>query len=200
MMQILRANQHRVMPWKNGGGSTTEIAVGPEGSGIDAFDWRISMAVVAGDGPFSAFPGVDRTLSILDGAGLVLHGLSGGPVRLERGMAPFTFPADADVTAILIDGPITDLNVMTRRGRFRSDVRRIAGPLQIGADTAVAFLLVDAPCTAAIDGSAPVSLARRDALRLDDAAGRHLALDGAGEKRAYLVELLASPAGGRDRG
>lgn len=31
------------------------------------FDWRISMATVATDEPFSIFPGIDRTLSILDG-------------------------------------------------------------------------------------------------------------------------------------
>ncbi len=51
-MQILRASDHRVMPWKNGGGSTTEIAVFPIDSGLDAFDWRVSMATVAADGPF----------------------------------------------------------------------------------------------------------------------------------------------------
>ncbi len=91
-MRILRASSHRTMPWKNGGGSTTEIAVAPDGAGIDAFDWRISMAVVAADGPFSEFPGVDRTLSILDGAGLVLRGIGAGPVRLDRTTAPFAFP------------------------------------------------------------------------------------------------------------
>ena len=55
-MRILRASDHRVMLWKNGGGSTTEIAVFPPGAGIGAFDWRVSMASVVGDGAFSAFP------------------------------------------------------------------------------------------------------------------------------------------------
>ena len=74
-LTVLRAADHRTMPWKNGGGSTTEIAAAPDGAGIDAFDWRVSMAVVAADGPFSEFPGIDRTLSILDGSGLILKGL-----------------------------------------------------------------------------------------------------------------------------
>lgn len=183
---LLRDGEHRVMPWKNGGGSTTEVAVGPEGAGLDGFDWRISMATVAADGPFSLFPGIDRTLAILGGAGLVLHGLDAGPVRLTRGSAPFAFPADAAVSATLLDGPITDLNVMTRRGRFRSRVRPAQGAVEIAADTAVAFLLATAPCEVAVDGGAPMSLGRHDALRLDGPAGRSLSVAG-GE--AFLAEL-----------
>ena len=50
-------------PWKNGGGSTTEIAIAPLGATVDKFDWRISLATIANSGPFSVFPGVDRTLA-----------------------------------------------------------------------------------------------------------------------------------------
>ncbi len=76
-MKLYRAHDHKRMPWKNGGGETVEIAVFPPGAGVDDFDWRISMATVASDGPFSIFPGIDRTLSILDGAGLSLK-MEGG--------------------------------------------------------------------------------------------------------------------------
>ena len=47
-------------PWKNGGGATRELACWPPGAGIDAFDWRVSVASVAASGPFLAYPGVDR--------------------------------------------------------------------------------------------------------------------------------------------
>ena len=57
------------VPWKNGGGTTAEVAVHPPGAGLDDFDWRISMADVAVDGPFSRFPGVDRTLVLAEGRG-----------------------------------------------------------------------------------------------------------------------------------
>ena len=67
-MRVFRSADHAFSPWKNGGGTTAEIAIGPPGATLDAFDWRISMARVASDGPFSSFPGVDRTLSIIDGA------------------------------------------------------------------------------------------------------------------------------------
>jgi hypothetical protein len=60
---LLRAADHRTMPWKNGGGETTEIAVSPPHAGLADFDWRISMAKVASDGSFSIFPEIDRTFS-----------------------------------------------------------------------------------------------------------------------------------------
>ena len=112
------------MPWKNGGGETAEIAVEPADAALDAIDWRISMARVDGDGPFSTFPGIDRTLAILAGAGLRLHVASMRSVELTLGSAPHPFPADVATRAELLGGPITDLNVMTRRGRFLHRVRR----------------------------------------------------------------------------
>lgn len=55
-MKIIRASEYKTMPWKNGGGVTVEIAIHPPGASVNAFDWRISMATVAQDGPFSSFP------------------------------------------------------------------------------------------------------------------------------------------------
>ena len=72
----------RRMPWMNGGGETIEIAVSPEGAGLASFDWRVSMARVTQPGPFSSFTGVDRTLAILDGAGLTVAVAGRHPVEL----------------------------------------------------------------------------------------------------------------------
>lgn len=124
MTRIWRAADHRRMPWKNGGGVTTEIAVSPEGAGLDDFDWRVSTALVASDGPFSAFPGIDRTLTILEGDGLILD-IEGEQVELLPTSAPFSFAADRPTSARLVGGPVTDLNVMTRRGRLSHRVSRI---------------------------------------------------------------------------
>jgi environmental stress-induced protein Ves len=121
-MHILRAANHRRMKWKNGGGETAEIAVFPENAALDDFDWRVSMATVVSDGPFSSFPGVDRTLSILEGEGIVLRVEGRIPIGLTSRSSPLTFPADVATSAALIAGPITDLNVMTRRGRYRHRV------------------------------------------------------------------------------
>jgi environmental stress-induced protein Ves len=132
-MQVLRAGDYRSMPWKNGGGVTTEIVVSPAGAGLDDFDWRISMAKVESGGPFSSFSGVDRTLSILEGEGIDLAIAGQVSVRMDRNSPPLPFPADVPTEVDLIDGPIVDLNVMTCRGRSRHSVERIElfGALEI---------------------------------------------------------------------
>lgn len=142
-MRILRAADYRVMPWKNGGGTTTEIAVSPDGAGLDAFDWRVSMARVEGSGPFSSFAGIDRTLSVLEGEGIVLDVAGQPAVRLIPASQPFAFPADLPTSAALIAGPITDLNVMTRRGRMLHSVERLAisQPAEIAAPAGSTLIL-----------------------------------------------------------
>jgi environmental stress-induced protein Ves len=125
VLRIIRAHQCRTTPWKNGGGSTTEIAAAPEGASLETFDWRISMARVACDGPFSSFPGIDRTLAVVKGHGMVLTIGSDAPVTLSSGTDPFSFAGDTLTPARLTDGEIIDLNVMTRRERFGHRLRRI---------------------------------------------------------------------------
>jgi environmental stress-induced protein Ves len=124
-MQVLRADTYRSMPWKNGGGLTTEIVVSPAGAGLDDFDWRLSMAKVESGGPFSSFAGIDRTLSVLEGEGISLSIEGKAPAKLVRASPPLPFPADVSTDAELIDGPVVDLNVMSRRGRCGHSVERI---------------------------------------------------------------------------
>lgn len=115
-------------PWKNGGGSTREIVCRPHGAGVDGFDWRVSIATIAQDGPFSAFPGVDRVIMLLDGAGVHLRAAGGGlDHRLDTPHAPFAFPGDAALDCTCLGGTSTDFNVMTRRGALRADVRVLRG-------------------------------------------------------------------------
>jgi hypothetical protein len=125
-MKVLRAKDYKRMPWKNGGGETVEIAVSPEKASLADFDWRVSMATVATDGPFSSFPGIDRTLSILQGNGMRLMIEGCEPALMTGETAPLPFPADVATSATLVDGPIVDLNVMTRRGRLTHTVQRVA--------------------------------------------------------------------------
>ena len=114
------------MPWKNGGGETIEIAVFPEGATLDSFDWRISMASVASDGPFSEFANIDRTLSVLTGEGIALK-IGRMTYTLTQETPPLAFAGDAPTTGTLVSGPITDLNVMTRRGVCAHSVERFSG-------------------------------------------------------------------------
>ncbi len=45
----------------------------PAGAALDEFLWRVSIADVERDGPFSRFPGIDRTIVLLEGAGMRLR-------------------------------------------------------------------------------------------------------------------------------
>ncbi len=141
-MKLLPASGHKRMPWKNGGGETIEIAVFPEGASLSEFDWRVSMATVASDGPFSAFPGIDRTLSILEGNGMTLSIEGRDRAPLTQTTAPLAFPADVATSATLIGGTIVDLNVMTRRGRLAHRVRRldVEGEGSLASETATSLI------------------------------------------------------------
>ncbi|MBZ9844562.1 HutD family protein [Mesorhizobium sp. CA5] len=167
-MKILRAADYRVMPWKNGGGTTTEIAVSPDGAGLEDFDWRVSMARVETSGPFSSFAGIDRTLSVLEGEGIILDIAGQAPARLTTASAPLAFPGDVPTGAALIGGPITDLNVMTRRGRMVHEVERRSFTAEIRiaprADTTL-VLAVGAGATLFTDDAS--SLGPLDTLILD---------------------------------
>jgi len=134
-LRIIRARDCRTTPWKNGGGSTTEIAAEPSGASLATFDWRVSMARVAADGPFSEFPGIDRTLAVVKGSGLVLMIGGGAPVTLACGSDPISFAGDIATSARLVAGEIIDLNVMTRRRRFSHELRRVAQPASCDFDS-----------------------------------------------------------------
>lgn len=126
--------------WKNGAGTTREIAVEPAGAGTDGFDWRLSIAEVEHDAPFSAFPGVDRCIVLLGGAGMALQPEDGTAAHALRPLQPWTFPGERAIEARLTAGPCSDFNVMTRRGRWRADVRALHDACAI-ASGHVTFLM-----------------------------------------------------------
>ncbi|HEV2564940.1 MAG TPA: HutD family protein [Microvirga sp.] len=185
-VRIIRNDDLVRVPWKNGGGTTAEVAAFPEGSGFETFGWRISMADVASDGPFSVFPGIDRTLIVVEGDGIELD-VEGIAYPLDRNAPKLSFSGDDITTGRLLSGPIRDLNVMTRRGRFRHRTRFVeSGVALLSGDTTVAFVV-------ALDGSFDVtldstihSLQALDTLMLE-ATQDLIALSGTG--RAILVEI-----------
>jgi environmental stress-induced protein Ves len=129
-------------PWKNGAGMTREIAFG--GASALDFDWRLSLAEVTRDAPFSAFAGIDRCIVLLRGAGMRLRSHDGAiDHALTTPLAPFRFAGEAALDASLADGPSSDINVMTRRGVFRSAVNCERGAAELrGGD--VTLLLCSA--------------------------------------------------------
>jgi environmental stress-induced protein Ves len=119
----------RLVPWRNGRGVTRELAIAPPGASFERgdFDWRISAAAVTEPGPFSAFPGIDRVLVVTSGGGLDLDHGAAAPRAHVAPLVPYAFAGDWPTTAELAAGPVTDFNVLTRRGRARADVRVLRG-------------------------------------------------------------------------
>src|SRR3546814_1791648 len=72
MSRVIAANEYRRERWRNGLGWTREIHAHRPDPGSD-WAWRLSIAEIERDAPFSAFPGVDRELVLLHGNGLRLR-------------------------------------------------------------------------------------------------------------------------------
>ena len=140
-LRILSVADRVAQPWKNGGGLTREIAVHPPGAGMDSFEWRISNAVVASDGPFSRFPGIDRVLLLLEGEAMDLAIDGAAPVRLTRASPPLPFAADAPAEAWVPKGPISDLNIMVRRGAWTAQAARGGGSVHVAAKAGVVMVV-----------------------------------------------------------
>ena len=173
------------MPWKNGGGVTVEIAVFPEDASVDNFDWRISTATVASDGPFSVFTGIDRTLSVLEGDGITLSVEGLADQELKGETPPFSFPADSQTSAKLLGSAITDLNVMTRRGRFTHQVSRygVTKPVSLSLNGATVLVF----CSKGAVQTGDTQLEVNDCLRFEHCNNAELQLSGNGI--AFVIVL-----------
>jgi environmental stress-induced protein Ves len=115
----------RTMPWKDGGGTTTEVLTVPAGATLDTFEARVSFARVESDGPFSRFVGIDRTLVLTAGNGILLDTVDESVTLLESTSPPFVFAGDDPCGATLKDGPVSDLNVMSRRSVMKHRAIRV---------------------------------------------------------------------------
>ncbi|CAF3054866.1 unnamed protein product [Rotaria sp. Silwood2] len=124
---LLRANEHKQMVWKNGGGITSEIARAPNNE-QEEFDWRLSIAQVKPPGgPFSIFPDIDRTLCIISQheLDLMFNNNCNDMIHLNQDSLPYSFPGELSITCQLHGETLTDFNVMTRRTKFHHDVERV---------------------------------------------------------------------------
>lgn len=194
-MTVLHRFDRRALvatPWKNGGGVTREIVCQPPGAGLDAFDWRVSIAHIASDGPFSRFEGVDRVITLLEGAGVQLASDDGTVAhRLATAWQPFAFAGEAAIDSRLIDGPCDDFNVMTRRERCRASVTVLRGDVGQALPSARAGLLMSLQGAWQLCGAETVSLAPEQGLWWQAGAGRfgpwRLTADG---PQAALIAVL----------
>jgi environmental stress-induced protein Ves len=176
------------VPWKNGGGSTTEIAVFPPDAGFDDFDWRVSLATISADGPFSVFPGVDRTLALVEGHGVTLD-IDGEPVLVSAAEPVAAFEGDARVAAKLNRGATVDFNVMTRTDRCYHSFgrRRLDGPSNFVARAPVTVLfLAEGDSLELCSDDERIAMVRYDAMLLDQGTVWKLE---AGQGVIFIVDI-----------
>ncbi|MCR6496458.1 HutD family protein [Thermomonas sp. S9] len=139
-VRILRATDYRRMRWKNGAGWTSEVLRMPE---REDWDWRLSLAEIDQDAPFSGFPGMERLLVLLQGDGLRMHFEDGRTQELRPPHGMLRFSGDRPVRAELLGGPCRDFGLIWKRGQVDVQLwhRPLAGAMVLFASTRETWLL-----------------------------------------------------------
>lgn len=128
MMTIIRRSAFTTVPWKNGGGITHEVA---KAEADGRLLWRLSLAEVASDGPFSLFPGLARILTVIEGAGMDLLSPAGAVVHPLPPLVPIHFSGDEVLAGRLRAGPCLDFNLIYDPQRFEATAEVVSGEQSI---------------------------------------------------------------------
>ncbi|MGF6903045.1 HutD/Ves family protein [Paraburkholderia sp. GAS348] len=195
---LIRGADLVAAPWKNGGGVTREVAAFPAGAGLDAFVWRVSIADVAQAGPFSRFAGIDRTLVLLSGAGMLLDetGDAGAHAvkthALTQPLDIARFAGEAQIDARLVDGATSDFNLMVRRGAAVGETEVWRGTTQraLSADVVLLFC-ASGSVSVTLGGEAqPQVLEADDTLRIDTPSALSCTVEGEGALLAISIRYM----------
>lgn len=191
MNRLIQYASLRPTPWKNGGGVTTELAMSPPGAGLDDFDWRVSLASIAEDGPFSQFPGVDRTLVLVAGDGVLLD-FGDERVVLSPSEPLVEFAGEDPVHATVHGQSTLDFNVLTRRGRYRHRIEPfvVCGSVSLPrrSGTTLVFL-ADGESLSVGSARERLALVRYDLLVLDGEQAWTLE---SAQATVFVVDLIAN--------
>jgi environmental stress-induced protein Ves len=197
-MILHRAKGRPQSAWKNGKGFTSELAVFPRGADLETFEWRVSIAEITESGPFSNFPGIDRSLAVLEGA-LTLSFDGADAISISTGTGSIAFAGDIPCMAAIKGGGMAkDLNVMTRRGRFVSRMHLVTadGPVPILPEACTTLFVALCHSTLEMD-EAVIALEPLDAVSCDepmtaeDPFFHTRSANGAGPVGLYVIQIFA---------
>ena len=93
--------------------------------------WRLSIAEVDEDGPFSLFEGMARILTVIDGKGMVLESEDG--VLDAAYCKPTVFSGETKINSYLNNGPIRDFNVIYDPVQICAEVKVVTKVFDIGS-------------------------------------------------------------------
>ena len=156
--------------WQNGGGITHQLCRQDDEQGML---WRVSIAEVASDGPFSRFDNIDRIIMLLTGAGFSLHGVGAKPQVLDAPLMPFAFAGETAIHCTLLNGPVRDFNLMTRRGAVQAQLQvlTIGSAVQTLPLSAQTLVYVASGKLDIVAGNQRITLAEQHTLSLSNEAG-----------------------------
>jgi environmental stress-induced protein Ves len=188
---VIPANEYRRVRWKNGTGWTREIARLPD---REDWDWRLSIAEIEQDGPFSVFPGIERELVLIRGNGLRLRFEDGEVRELQPPHERLRFAGERVVRGELLDGPTHDFNLMWRREAIAAELlhRPLVGPMLFftGPGTSWAIHLLAGQAGFDRGSGLPDLWAGDTALLIAGDERRRYALEGGGELLAIKLTHL----------
>jgi len=161
-VRIQRSSEHIPMPWANGRGTSYEIVSDRNEAG--EWTWRLAMAPVNEDGPFSRIECVNRSLAVVEGAGMLLSvdrkKLQCLPMQVVR------FRGDAVTEAALTDGPIMDINLMVRRKEAEGEMAMVS---DAGLLNGVSIVVAVGGSAQVNSGDSTINLERHDTVLECDA-------------------------------
>ncbi len=158
------------LPWKNGRGVTDEVFIQPATASRDAFELRVSSAPIAGRDMFSGYPGVDRWITVIEGAGLTLdfgdHSASLNPFR------PYRFDSSLMPVGCPMGSAVRVVNVMAAHGFWtlgKAEVCQDKTTLSMGVGVQAVVFSITGQWRIASPSTEETRLAPRDmALLWDD--------------------------------
>ncbi len=177
---LLNQANYKVMKWKNGRGETSEIARFPE---TDPFLWRLSMAPVIENGPWSLFPGYDRYLTLVEGKELKLND------KVVYFGEVIKFSGDEKISGELVEGKIIDLNLIVRRNQVQVKyevIKLSEKPYSFSKQARVVFIF----CLSGKLNISKFTVMEKDTLQIDEAQGQLITVKANNFNSSFvLVEL-----------
>lgn len=191
-IEVITPAQWQTQRWQNGGGITHQLCRQDDEQGLL---WRVSIAEVASDGPFSRFDNIDRIIMLLSGGGFSLHGVGANPQLLDTPLMPFAFAGETAIHCTLLNGAVRDFNLMTRRGAVQADLQvltigRTQHTLPLSAQT---LLYVAAGSVDAVLGTEHITLEAQQTLSLQHEIGS-VQLSSNDNAQVIYIGLSAKPA------
>nr|WP_174505314.1 HutD family protein [Acinetobacter sp. Marseille-Q1620] len=188
MIQVLSAHHYEKMPWKNRQGFTFQIACSHED--LSYFDWRISIADVKQSGEFSIFKDKQRVLSILEGAGIILH-LSHQESHQIQQSELFHFDGSQNIYSELVDGEIRDFNLIYNPQRIEAQIQylTIQPDFQLEIKAKHTFLFNTAESIHIKNNAINHELKHYDTLYINNELGQMIEFENKQQATCYLIEL-----------